>query len=207
MDSTDSHILVWCQNHHVILRNCLNFSFCVIVLLGCATVPAPEPLIIPTLPNDWGYNIDLAEARCVPIAGEFTNLGIRQNDNGFRSQDGLLSRHVLTRSLPDRMVADSVAIYSDPEALTLIAELRGQVSRKIETEVSCRSGWHVFTYERSGNYVGDGVVEKQFMHSAWIRQDRDGNLVARVLRNAVYEIRFSEQRSESAEEWYFFQLR
>ena len=178
-----------------------------LLVIGCAstTPSSPKPLLLPSMPNDWGYNIDLAETRCEPIVGVYANLGIRQNDNGVRTQDGLWSRVVLMRSLPERMIAESLALYSDTDVNILTAELRGQVSRKIETEVSCHSGWHVIKFERSGNYLGDGVVEKQFLHRAWIRPDRDGNLIARVQRDAVYEVRFTEQNSESSEAWYFFQ--
>ena len=177
------------------------------MLLGCAgtVAPKPKPLIFSTLPNDWGSDIDLEQTKCKPIAGVFENLGIRQNDNGFRTDDGLLSRNVLARSLSSSEIAESLVIYSDTESNFLRAELRGQFTITIEIEVSCRSGWHVFTFERSGAYLGDGVVEKRFFHSAWFRQDRDDNLVARVLRNAEYEIQFRETTSESSEEWYFFQ--
>lgn len=174
-------------------------------MIGCAGTPAPQPIPMPSMPSDWGYNIDLSKTKCQPIVGVIENLGIRQKENGVRTPNGLLSKDVLMRSLPERMIAESIAIYSDTDPGILTAELRGEISRKIEIEVACQSGWHVFTYERSGNYLGDGVQEIKFMHRAWLRSDRDGNIIARVRRNAVYEIQFAEQTTESSEEWFFFQ--
>ena len=157
------------------------------------------------MPNDWAVNIDITEVECRPINREFLNLGIRQSENGFRTQDGLLTRDVLTRSLSSRIIADSVAMVSVTQASVLNAELRGEFNMTIAIEISCRSGWHMFDFRRSGQFLGDGVVEKQYWHRTWFRQDGDGNLIARVVKNAEYEIRFTEINTQSTEEWFFFQ--
>ena len=174
-----------------------------LILSACASTPPPVP--IPSMPYEWGLRIDINQAKCKPVSGVFENLGVRHAENGVETLDGLLSKNVLSRNLPTRQNAESVAIYSDTESNVLTAQLRGQVVRKIAIEVSCDSGWHVFTYERTGNYMGDGVEEKRFRHRTWLRQDRDGNLVARVLEDAVYEARFSELTTKRSENWYRFE--
>ncbi len=118
--------------------------------------------------------------------------------------DGLLSKDVFARSLPERQIPESIAIYSDTENNELVAELRGTVNRKIGIEVSCDQGWHEFSFERAGNYLGNSVQEIFFRQRTWLRQDRDGALVARAFQDAEYEIRFSERSSQSSDEWFRF---
>jgi hypothetical protein len=158
------------------------------------------------MPYEWGLRIDTSKTRCQPINGDFQNIGVRQAVNGVQTRDGLLSKNVFSRSLPGRQIPESVAIYSDTESNVLTAELRGQVARKIAIEVSCDSGWHEFSFERSGNYLGDNVQEIYFRQRTWLRQDRDGRLVARVLQDAEYEVRFSERSSDFSENWFRFEL-
>jgi len=174
------------------------------IFTGCSTTPPPPVNVLP-VPGDWAPGIDMTEAECQPISGVFDNLGVREAENGVRTTDGLLSRDVLVRSLPGRQIPESVAIYSDTDVNVLDAELQGLVNRKIALEVSCNSGWHVFSFERAGNYLGNNIQEIYFRQRTWLREDRQGRLVVRALQDAEYEIRFSERTSDSSENWFRFE--
>lgn len=141
---------------------------------------------------------------CKPFAGVFQNHGQRYNKREGLNTDGWLAEQVLTRRLPGGVVAQRVAMVSDPGVNLLDAELRASINQKIAIEISCSDGWHTFVFERTGNYVGDGVVEKRFRHAASYRLDEDSNLVAKVQVDAEYEVGFSENKMESSENWFQF---
>lgn len=172
------------------------------LVAACATTP-PEPPVFPA-PSDWAVDLDTSR-ECAPISGVFDNLGVKQAENGIRTVNGLLSRDVLTRTAHGGGIPDRVAIYSDTEINQLNAELHGGVNRKIGMEVLCQGGWHLFSFERSGNYLGNNVQEIYFRQQTWLRQDRMGRLVARTVQSAEYEIRFSERTTESSENWFRFE--
>ncbi len=150
-----------------------------------------------------GANAEGGE-KCKPFAGVFQNHGQRYNKREGLNTDGWLAEQVLTRRLPGGVVAQRVAMVSDPGVNLLDAELRASINQKIAIEISCSDGWHTFVFERTGNYVGDGVVEKRFRHAASYRLDEDGNLVAKVQVDAEYEVGFSENKMESSENWFQF---
>lgn len=141
---------------------------------------------------------------CKPFAGVFENHGQRYNKREGLNTDGWLAEQVLTRRLPGGVVAQRVAMVSDTGVNLLDAELRGSINQKIAIEISCSDGWHTFVFERTGNYVGDGVVEKRFRHAASYRLDEDGNLVAKVQVDVEYEEDYSKRTMESSENWFQF---
>lgn len=176
----------------------------VVMLNACATSPPPKPM--PFIPPDWAAQLDLDNTRCAPVAGQFDNTGEHYLATGAPADDGLLAEDVLARQLPTGRPAEIVILRSDTERNLLDAQIVGQVSRKIAIEVSCDGGWHTFSFERSGTYVGGGVKEKQFRQVSYFREDGRGRLVARVVKNAEFMSDIGSGSSVSSENWYRFEL-
>lgn len=178
-------------------------TYAVIILLAaCATSVPPKPM--PSIPPDWATHLDLDSTQCAPIAGRFNNHGEHYLANGAPADDGLLAEDVLVRQLPTGRPAEMVILQSVTDRNLLDAQIVGQISRKVAVEVSCDSGWHTFSFERSGTYVGGGIEEERFRQEAYLREDGAGRLVARVTKAAEFKSDLGSSSESTAEDWYRF---
>lgn len=160
---------------------------------------------MPSLPTSWAGYLDLENPRCAPIVGRFDNHGEHVLQDGTFADDGLLAEDVLARQLPTGRPADRLILQSDTGASLLAAQVVGQLTRKIAIEVSCDGGWHTFSFERSGAFVGGGMKEERFQHVAYFREDSKGRLVARVVTDARYRSVSGTVSESSGENWYRFE--
>jgi hypothetical protein len=170
---------------------------------GCTTTSAPKS--DPNAPFDWITAFKYNDDKCTDIQGQFVNLGDKRASNGVVTHDGLLAENILSQHLPRGRIAKTVALQSNIRNGLLEATLTGDVTRKAAILVSCQSGWQAFSFTTTGQYLGEGTDLVQYEQVNYLRQDRSGALLARVLTNAEMKS-FDRSGSESSgEKWYRFE--
>ena len=100
---------------------------------------------------------------------------------------------------------NSIEISTDSQSGQLSVTLIGDTTRNLRYEIACDSGWYVLGKSRSGQYLGDGVVEKNFEKVSFFRTGDDGELIVRVIIDAQFNSMYIFNSEVEAEGWYRFQ--
>lgn len=107
--------------------------------------------------------------------------------------------------LPGGLLPNSVNLVTNSQAGELSVILIGDKKRSLHYEIACHLGWHVLRKSRAGQYLGDGVVEKQFGQITFFRPGDAGELIVRVLVDAEFNSMYLFNSGVHAEEWYRFE--
>lgn len=180
-------------------------GICWALLLFSACSAAPPSETHALIPQHWVAQIDISKKQCTPIRSEFGNVGERFDESKGVIFDGRLGEYVFSRYLEGGQIAQTVELESDTSTGLLTAHLVGDSSRIVRFQVSCDAGWHVVSFTRSGNYLGEGVVEKQFEQISSFRLDRQARLVARVKMKGEFKSMYLFKSAGQSEGWYRFE--
>ena len=179
-------------------------GFCSALLLVSACSAAPLSETHPLIPQHWVSQIDLSKKQCTPIHSDFRNVGERFDESEGVILDARLGEYVFSRYLEGGQIAQTVELESDTSTGLLKAQLVGDSSRIVRFQVSCDAGWHVVSFTRAGNYLGEGVVEEQFEQISTFRLDRQARLVARVRMEGEFKSMYLFKSAGQSEGWYRF---
>jgi hypothetical protein len=173
------------------------------MVASCTTTTTPNT--VPSDTFDWLSQFKYSAKKCTDIRGHFQNLGEKRILSGEVTRDGLLVENVLSQHLPRGNIADSVELESNIRNGLLGATLIGDVSRKAGFAVSCQSGWQVFSFTTTGQYLGEGTDLVRYQQVNYLRQDRSGALLARVLTSTQTRTVDRSGSEESGQKWYRFE--
>ena len=174
------------------------------ILSACTSASTSKP--DPSAPFDWNTEFKFAAEKCTDIQGHFVNLGEKRASNGVVTHDGLLAENILSQRLPRGEIAESVTLESNIQNGLLAATLIGDVSRKAAALVSCHSGWQAFRFTTTGQYLGEGTDLVQYEQVNYVRQDRSGALLAKVMTTTETKT-FDRMGSQTSDrKWYRFEL-
>lgn len=171
------------------------------LLVACATASAPNGPNEP--PESWLSQFDGKNAQCRDFEQIYSNEGEREKSSDKKAYSVYLSELMFSR-LPGGQLPHSLSLATDSKSGQLSVTLMGDMRRDLQYTVDCRSGWHVLNKTSTGQYLGDGVVEKQYGQVSFFRiGDRD-ELIVRVLVDAEFNSMYVFDSSVHADEWYRF---
>jgi hypothetical protein len=173
------------------------------LLVACATTKSQKNRVDP--PAEWISQFNTEDIQCVDISERFQNSGERYLGNRMVAQDGLLAEMVFSRYLPGGLTSEFVEFDSDVQSGHVKVTLIGESKREMEFEIFCKLGWIMIKSFRSGQYLGDGVVEKNFEKVTFFRTGDDGELIVRVIVDAQFNSMYIFNSEVEAEGWYRFQ--
>jgi len=175
----------------------------VALLAACATTTSDQEPIGP--PRGWISQFDGQNSTCADVTGKFANRGEKYAGEHEVIPDGLLGEAVLLVVLPGGVATDAVRINANVSSETMTVTLIGGVERKEDFEISCDRGWLVTKHSRRGQYLGEGVVEKQYDQVTLLRQGKAGELIARVMVDAEFNSSYIFNSDMHVGAWYRFQ--
>jgi hypothetical protein len=171
------------------------------MLAACATTS--ENATTAQSPLSWLGQFDGQDAHCREFARTYLNEGERAESSEKSAYSVFLSELMFVR-LPEGQLPHTVTLAPEVETGRLSVTLTGDTSRHLEYEVTCQSGWFVLKKARSGQYLGDGVVEKKYDQVSYFRIGEQGELIVRVTVDAEFNSMYIFNSSVGADEWYRF---
>lgn len=174
-----------------------------VVIGGCMHADSREVSPAGSMAN--GSLAEASEVECVPISGEFRNVGMREGEDSNGSSKALLAEHVFNRYLPEEKSVHYVKLSSDTDLGWMTVVIVGETRREVRFPVSCMSGWHVTMQTRADQYLGEGVTEKNYRQDSFFRQDESGDLVAWVSMRADFRTALVFPSHSNSEGWYRFE--
>ena len=155
-------------------------------------------------PAAWLGQFSGQDAHCREFARTYLNEGERAESSEKSAYSVFLSELMFAR-LPEGQLPHTVTLAPEVETGRLSVTLTGDTSRHLEYDVTCQSGWFVLKKARSGQYLGDGVVEKKYDQVSYFRIGEQDELVVRVTVGAEFNSLYIFNSSVDADEWYRFQ--
>lgn len=171
------------------------------LLAACATSTTENISIQP--PSSWVSQFEGDDTQCRDFDKIYINLGERQIISKKNAYNIYLSELMFSR-LPGGRLPNLIEISTDSQAAQLSVTLIGDTKRNLLYEIACDSGWHVLRKSRTGQYLGDGVVEKQYGQVSFFRRGNKGELIVRILVDAEFNSMYIFNSGVHAEEWYRF---
>lgn len=171
------------------------------LVVACAVTPSDSGSV--QAPDSWLKQFGGQESQCQDFDKTYSNEGERQEGSEKKAHSIYLSELMFNR-LPGGVLPDSVRLIVDARAGQLLVTLRGETSSEAQFEITCELGWHVLKKTRSGQYLGDGVVEKQYGQISFFRKGRDGELIVRVVVDAEFNSMYVFNSSVQEEAWFRF---
>ncbi len=172
-------------------------------LVACAVSETHKIPVDP--PIEWISQFNTDQGQCVDVDARFFNNGERYLGNGMIAQDGLFAEMVFSQYLPSGLGPEYVEFSSDVQSGQVEVTLVGESTQRMEFEIFCEFGWTVLRSSRNGEYLGAGVVEKQFERVAFFRLGNKGELIVRVLLSASFNSMYVFNSEVESEGWYRFQ--
>jgi len=182
------------------IRTFVILGFCMIT--ACATTS--ETSVHDQPPVSWIGQFGGEDSHCLDFSITYLNEGERPKSSEKNPYDVFLSDAMFSR-LPDGQLPDTVSLITDSETGRLSVTLIGKTSRRLQYEVICQSGWYMLEQASSGQYLGDGVVEKKSNQISYFRIGDQDELIVRVVVDAEFNSMYIFNSSIEAEEWYRFQ--
>jgi hypothetical protein len=171
------------------------------LLVGCATTPDGNSTT--QRPESWLTQFDGEDTECVRFDKIYRNDGERQASSEKSEYDVFLSELMFSR-LPEGRLPDSVRLDTKSEPGQLQVTLIGETTRDLQYTANCNLGWYVLKKTRSGQYLGDGVVEKHYGQVSFFRIGKGGELLVRVVVDAQFNSMYVINSNVSTDEWFRF---
>lgn len=177
-------------------------AFGLALLAACATTAGPakhDPI-----PDSWLDQFKGEDSHCLDFSKTYLNEGELPESSEKSAYDVFLSDAMFSR-LPDGQLPETVSLITDSETGRLSVTLMGKTSKHLQYEVICQSGWYLLEKASSGQYLGDGVVEKKSNQISYFRIGDQDELIVRVVVDGEFNSMYVFNSSIEAEEWYRFQ--
>jgi hypothetical protein len=171
------------------------------LLAACATSTTENISVQP--PSSWVIQFEGEDTQCHDFDKKYINKGERQIIPKKDAHNFYLSELMFSRLQGGRL-PNSIEIATDIQSGQLSVTLIGDTTRNLRYEIACDSGWHVLRKSRNGQYLGDGVVEKQYDQISFFRIGDKGELIVRVLMDAEFNSMYLFNSGVHADEWYRF---
>jgi len=171
------------------------------LLVACAT--STTGTISVQTPNSWVIQFEGENTQCRDFDKTYINKGERQIISKKDAHNIYLSELMFSR-LPGGRLPSSIEIATDNQSGQLSVTLLGDTTRNLRYEIACDSGWHVLRKSRTGQYLGDGVVEKKYDQISFFRIGDKGELIVRILVDAEFNSMYLFNSGIHADEWYRF---
>ena len=179
------------------------FAITGLTLLGsCATTS--ETISYEEQPVSWLGQFDRQDSKCRDFARTYLNEGERPASSEKSAYSVFLSELMFAR-LTEGQLPHTVRLVSEVGTGRLSVTLTGDTSKHLEYGVTCQSGWFVLKKASSGQYLGDGVVEKNYDQISFFRVGEQGELIVRVTVAAEFNSMYIFNSSVNVDEWYRFQ--
>jgi hypothetical protein len=155
-------------------------------------------------PND-NKQFLVKEQGCLPIDDEYANSGEQLTPPNEHGSQPYMSELMFSR-LPGGRLPESIKLTTSIETNQLSVTMVGKTERKLEYRIGCQSGWHILKRSRTGQYLGDGVVEKQYGQVSMFRTGRNGELVVKIFVDAEFNSMYIFNYSVKKQDLYRFQV-
>ena len=177
----------------------LNLSL--ILLSACSTTIARDAPSQP--PSIWTDQFTGEEQQCHVMDRSFVNEGERYAPSEEGPNNAYLSELMFSR-LSEGRIPESVHFVTNVQEGRLLVTFLGTTTRKLDYKVDCQSGWYTLKRSRSGQYLGNGVVEKQYGQVSFFRIGENEELIVRILVDAEFNSMYIFNSDVKTEEWYLF---
>ena len=155
-------------------------------------------------PRNWVSQFDQHSGNCRDFSATFANEGEKYAGEAVPAEEAKLAPAVFSMVLPGGVPTESVTLSTNLGSGTLTVTLLGASTRNEEQDLSCAQGWLVTSHSRSGNYAGEGVIEKQFDQTAYFRVGSAGELIVKVVGNAEFNSVYIFNSDVHVKAWYRF---